>query len=187
MYYDGKEYDNMANLVIEIYLDYNFNSFPIDEKLVCNKLGLNLVPYSAFEYDEYDILKKKSKDAFLVMPYTTNDKATIYYNDDLNDTPYTRTRYSIFHEVKHYVNNDKYEDEKIESMADYFAKYFMCPIPYLVYNNINTVDEIISMFNVSMTVARYVLKNIENRRLKYGNEIFEKEKPLMQLLCKNFN
>ena len=50
MYWSGNDYDKMAMLVVDIYVDYNIRSFPVDEKDICRKLGLKLIPYS--EYPE---------------------------------------------------------------------------------------------------------------------------------------
>ena len=32
MYWNGNDYDKMAQLVIDIYVDYNIRSFPVDKK-----------------------------------------------------------------------------------------------------------------------------------------------------------
>lgn len=39
MYRNGSDYDRTAQLVIDIYIDYNITSFPVDEKELCRKLG----------------------------------------------------------------------------------------------------------------------------------------------------
>ena len=51
MYWSGTDYDRMAQLVIDIYVDYNIRSFPVDEKEICRKLGLKLIPYSEYPED----------------------------------------------------------------------------------------------------------------------------------------
>ena len=48
MYWNGNDYDKMAKLVIDIYVDYNIRSFPVDEKEIFRKLGLKLIPYSVY-------------------------------------------------------------------------------------------------------------------------------------------
>ena len=48
MYWNGNDYDKMAQLVIDIYIDYNITAFPVDEKEICRKMGLKLLPYSAY-------------------------------------------------------------------------------------------------------------------------------------------
>ena len=38
MYWSGTDYDRMAQLVIDIYVDYNIRSLPVDEKEILRKL-----------------------------------------------------------------------------------------------------------------------------------------------------
>ena len=71
-----------------------------------------------------------------------------------------------------------------DDLADYFARYFMCPIPYLIYKGFSEPDEIISFCNVSIAVANNVCSNLYNRRNKYGSEIFDYERPLIEYLNK---
>ena len=40
------EYDDVAKVIIQIYLDYDIKDFPIDLHDVCHRLGVTLVPYS---------------------------------------------------------------------------------------------------------------------------------------------
>ena len=180
MYWMGSDYDRMARLAIDIFVDYGIRSFPIDEKEICRKLGLKLVPYSAYPDEKRQLLVKKSEDAFFV-PATRHTPVTIFYNDRVDS--YERQRYSIFHEIKHYVNNDTDDDPYSDDMADYFARYFMAPTPYLIQMGIDDELTIISNHGMSMTAAWYALKNVRNRKAKYGTSIFEYEKPLIDLLC----
>ena len=159
---------------------YGIKSFPIDEKDICRKMGLKLVPYSAYPDERRQLLVKKSEDAFFV-PATRHTPVTIFYNDRVDS--YERQRYSIFHEIKHYVNNDTDDDPYSDDMADYFARYFMAPTPYLIQMGIDDELTIISNHGMSMTAAWYALKNVRNRKAKYGTSIFEYEKPLIDLLC----
>ena len=77
MYLGGNDYDKMAQLVIDIYLDYNIVTFPVDEKVICRKMGIKVVPYS--EYNEQDrlILMKRSPDGFYKPP-TISTPPTIF-------------------------------------------------------------------------------------------------------------
>lgn len=180
MRWSSKDYDDMAKLVIDIYTDYKIKEFPVNAHKTCQMLGINIVPYSAFSEEQTEILLKKSNEAFYV-PMAKGKLPIIYYNDKVSNKG--RKRYSIFHELKHFVNDDKTESEYEEDMADYFSKYFMCPIPYLVYNNITDTNEIISKFDVSYEVSCYVRQNVINRMRCWGNQVFDYEKPLIDLLC----
>lgn len=67
-------------------------------------------------------------------------------------------------------------------MANYFARYFMCPIPVLIWKNVDDLATIMSDYKLSYEAASNVLRNINNRRRAYGNKIFDYEKPLIALI-----
>ena len=49
MYRDSDTYDEIKKVIIQIYLDYDIREFPIDEEVVCKKLGVSciiLLPFS---------------------------------------------------------------------------------------------------------------------------------------------
>ena len=175
MYWDSSDYEKMAKIVIDVYLDYGIKSFPINEKDIIRKLGVKLLPYSDFP----EIVKKVSDDAFYVPP-TTDNPPIIFYNDLEHNEG--KRRYNVFHELKHFVCGDTVETIYDENMADFFARYFMCPIPVLIFRNVHDIATIMSDYNVGSTVAGNVLSNLKNRRKWYGNKIFEHEQPLVNLV-----
>ena len=177
MYRSGKVYDEIAKTVIQIYLDYDIKSFPIDEKEVCRKMGVALIGYSSMPKEAQALLKKKSEYGFFV-PETKDNPPSIYYNDMLESEG--AQRFTAFHELKHYVYED--EDEEEDDLADYFSKYFMCPIPYLLLKNIDSVNEVISEFGTSYEAAFYICSNVVNRRNKYGYQVFDYEIELIEHL-----
>lgn len=179
MYRHSGDYDKTAQTAIDIYVDYGLKTFPIDEKDVCIKLGVKLVPYSAYSEDKQVLFRKKSKDGFF-FPQTGITPPTIFYNDKVKS--FGRQRFSIFHELKHYVSNDRDDSEFNDEMADYFARYMMCPVPYLIKAGINDKLTLISDHLISDEAADNVLRNLRNRRAIYGDKIFPYEKPLIDLL-----
>ena len=179
MYRSGNDYNKMAQLVIDIYLDYNITSFPIDEKELCRRLGVKLVSYSEYPEKAQLLFQKKSLDAFFTAT-TKNTPPTIFCNDKNRNRE--RQRYSIFHEIKHFVNNDIEDNDYNNNMADYFARYIMCPIPYLIKSNINDETTLISDHGVGYEAAIYAITNVRNRRAKHGDKIFDYEQPLIDLL-----
>jgi len=187
MYRDGSDYDKMAILVGQIYIDYGIDYFPINPVSVCKKMGVNLIPYDELPDDKRTILKLKSMSGFYVPP-TAKTPPMIFYNNDFNDVGSVgKMNRNILHEVKHYVCEDMDENPEDDDLADYFGKYFLSPIPYLIIKGIDNVNEIISTFNVDYTLASYIVKNVNNRKKKYGNKIFDYEKPLIkQLLGKDW-
>lgn len=177
MYRDGKIYDEIIKTIIQIYIDYEIKSFPIDEKAICRKMGVSLLPYSYFDDRTRELLMKKSPFGFYVKR-SKERPPTIYYND-LRDN-YGSVRFTIFHELKHYVYED--EDDSEDDLADYFARQFMCPTSYLLLKNIDTENEIMSYCGVSYEAAVYACANILNRKKKYGYDLFDYEVKLIEHL-----
>ncbi len=58
----------------------------------------------------------------------------------------------------------------------------MCPIPYLLLKGIKKTEEVVLLCNVDIIPANYVIKNINNRRRKYDNQLFDYEIPLIMQL-----
>lgn len=178
MYRSSDEYEEIAKTIIDIYIDYNIKELPVDAVRICKKLGASLLPYSSFERKtDMELLMKKSKYGFFVRG-AEQMLPTIYYNDI--GTTEEQKRFNIFHEIKHYVLEDDNDDK--DDLADFFSKYFMCPVPYLMLKKIDTVNEIASTCGVTIQTATYVKSNIDNRRAKYGNYIFEYEEKLIEQL-----
>lgn len=180
MYWNGNDYDKMAQLVIDIYIDYNITAFPVDEKEICRKMGLKLLPYSAYTEKEQELLRKRSEDGFF-SPATQIAPNAIYYDDSI--TSHGKIRYTIFHEVKHFANGDEDDKQYNDNMADYFARYFMAPIPYLIKMGIDDELTLISDHGISAEAAMYAIRNARRRKARYGDKIFDYEKPLIELLC----
>lgn len=176
-----KVYDELDKTIIDIYVDYGFNCFPLNEEHVCNKLGLRLMPYSAFSDEEMSILKKKSFFGFYP-PESANHHPTIFYNDTADIKSEGCKRQTIFHEIKHYVYDEYVDNPDEDDLAEHFGRYFMCPTPYLIIKDIVNPQDIVDIFNVSYSVATNVSKSVSNRKRNYGERIFDYEKPLIKLL-----
>lgn len=177
MYRESNVYEEICREIINIYLDYGFCEFPLDEKKVCNKLGVALVPYSSYGKENQRILKKKSSKGFFVKG-TVETSPTIFYNDKRESEG--EIRFTIFHELKHFVYNEDSDDNDKDDLADFFARYFMCPIPYLLLKRINYPNEVISLCGVTKSAATNVISNLNNRKRYYGYQIFDYEIPLIE-------
>ena len=177
MYRSDETYDSIKKVIIDIYVDYNIKGFPIDEKEVCRKMGIALIPYSEYIGKDLEVLLKKSELGFFVRG-TGQMPPTIWYNDSLKSDG--AIRFTIFHELKHYVFED--DDDTDDDLADFFARYFMCPIPYLLLKKIDTQNEIVSYCGVSIQAAENASTNIQNRRKKYEYKLFDYEVRLIEQL-----
>ena len=157
----------------------------MDVNKVCQKMQIALVPYSYYQLKNKELLKKKSKSSFYVKP-TISNPAMILYNDDISEVgSLGNIRRNIMHEVKHYVCEDT-QDNPDDDLADYFGKYFLAPIPYLIIKGINNCNDIMSIFGVDEEMASFIYKNIRNRKNKHGLKIFDYEKPLLKHLLGSY-
>lgn len=183
----NEEYDRIRKLVISIIVDYNIdiNDYPLDMDKLCKRMGINVVPYSAYDGKQtLALLLKRSKDGFNI-PRNSKQKATIYYNDKYGDhlTP-SRISQTKAHELKHILEEDKNDND--ESLCDNFAKYLRCPLPLVLYLKINTRQELISKFGISDEQAKYILIQADRHKNKLQNKYYDYEVLLIkQILGKH--
>lgn len=177
MYRDGKVYDEIDKVIIDIYLDYDIKTFPIDPVDVCNRMGVALIPYSEFGRAGCKLLSKKSLHGFFVKE-SKEQPPTIYYNDRLESKG--AMRFTILHELKHYVYDDDNDDA--DDLADYFARHFMAPTAYLMQKGLDSTNEIVSFCGMSMEAAKNAYMNIVSRRKRYGMDLFDYEVSLIDQL-----
>ncbi|MDO4941147.1 MAG: hypothetical protein Q4E33_05605 [Erysipelotrichaceae bacterium] len=183
-----EEYDRMRKLAISIILDYNItmDDYPLDMDKLCKRMGINVVPYSAYaEKSKFELFLKRSKDGFNV-PRNTKHKATIYYNDKYGDhlTP-ARISQTKGHELKHILEEDK--DDIDDKLCEYFSKYLRCPIPILLYLGIDTRQELISRFGISDEQAGYILTNVNRHKYKFNNKYYDYEVLLIKQILGSWN
>lgn len=183
MYRDPSDYDEMAKLAIAVRVDYQLNEMPLDMEKVCQKIGIPLIAYSDLEEEKQKFLIKIRKNGFYQPPTCLGGPA-IFYNDFISSKG--KQRYTIGHELKHYVNNDKEESKKAEDMAEYWSKYFIAPSPYWIYYRITDTNEIMTKSGLSEEAASYVKKGLRNRIKKFGYKFFNYEIPLLELMVPDF-
>ena len=174
------EYEAIVKEIIQIYLDYEIKILPIDLEDICRKMGFALVPYSECEREAIPLLLKRSSKGFFVRR-SHETPATIYYNDFAVSNG--EKRFTIAHEIKHYVYNENVDDENNDDLADFFARFFLCPIPFLIVMELIDPNDIVSHCNVSLTAATYANSNIRERMKAYGHKVFDYEEPLLELLA----
>lgn len=57
MYRKGEVYDEIKNVIIDIYIDFDIHQFPVDEKWLCRRMGVALIPYSAYDTDARSFMR----------------------------------------------------------------------------------------------------------------------------------
>lgn len=161
-YRSSTKYDKMVKLAIDIYLDYNLATFPTDPKELALRMGFEFIYYSDLELETRELMYKFSEDGSNFPHKSGNNYVrTIYINDLVMSS--ARREVSGFHEIKHIVNydcetEDEEQNKENEDLADYFGKYMKCPIPYLIYERIENVTDIMSIFHASEEMANNVRK-----------------------------
>ena len=145
--------------ILEIYKKCNIKKFPIDCNAIVQKLGFILASYSelANNPEEYRRLCLYSSDAFTLY----GEKNMICYNNKIR---HSRVRFSLMHEVGHYVLQT--EDE---NAADIFAASILAPIPIARRNIIVTTDYVCKTFDVSVAMANRVVMACKGKKV-YGKD-----------------
>lgn len=183
MYRDNAVYDELDTVALELLVDYNIVSFPIDIYELCHKLGIILNPYSKFSEEEQMLLYRKTPHGFLVPP-TYDYPAEIYYNDiESSANPVGSIRQTIFHEIKHFVFGEYFDElPEDDDLAEHFGRFLSCPTPYVIVKKLYDPDVIMETFNTSFSIANNVISNAKNRVATYGDQIFEYEQKFIDLV-----
>ena len=134
----SERYEELKQLVVEMYEDAGVSSLPIDCFEIARRLGYVLRPYSQLNVDEFLDAFDISVEGYSKVemnPETGMWPYVIYYNAmhfDLN-----HQRFSVFHEIAHcYLgHHDEKESEDTDNIeeaeANFFAKYAMAPPPLI--------------------------------------------------------
>ena len=132
--------------IAEIYQKCNIRDFPIDCCAVVKALGFTLVSYGdlAESHAEYKRLCLYSSDAF-----TACGDMMICYNH--KNSP-RRIRFSLMHELGHYVLDTGDEDK-----ADAFASNILAPPAVIIERRLNSAEKISSFFDMSIAASNHAL------------------------------
>ena len=173
----GEEYTQLEKDAISLLIDYGFVNFPIDVfELAKKAFGAQLVKYSSLKKKKLVKIKgyDATKDGFTVVEHMSDrsKKYIIYYDDKSN---IYRQRYTIGHEIKHIFYGEEDRTKKEEDGAEYFSKVLIAPKCLIIKNKIRNIEEIVEKYELSYEAAAYHLKGINNRRLCYGDALFDYE------------
>lgn len=174
--------EEIIGVVCDLYEELKISELGFDLIEVCNKLEINLIPYSSFE--DKTLFLKADTDGFNLINPKTN-KCEIYYNDDKSNR--NRLKFTIPHEIGHIVLGHSFEagNEAWNQTqeANYFANVFYCPHALMVHYNLLTDSDFVSSFGISEKYACVLLEKFKRRTsstLSFNEkrliEIFEKNK-----------
>ena len=158
------KYRKLDRDAIQIRIDYRCFSKSLDVFSLARKMGMSLIPYSSLTPEQKAFIKKKSdklKDGFSVMGETEGEwRCYTFYNDRVS--PY-RQRFTIAHEIKHFVYRETDPDDEQEDLANHFARYLMAPTCLVMpYVGLSPPD-VAADFDVSLEAASNALSAAENR------------------------
>ena len=150
-------YEEIKKTISVLIEKYDIKKIPLDVFGLAKKLKINLVKYSQLtEYEmnqleEYGI--SRNSDGFFALVVKKGKSIPyIYYNDKKS---VERIRFTILHEIGHYILEHKQQSCLAEAEANFFAKYLIAP-PILIHR-INPSDymEIAKIFKISEECAWY--------------------------------
>ena len=172
--------EEIIGVICDLYEELEISRLGFSLKEVCNKLDINLIPYSSFK-DE-SLLLKFDEDGFnCINP--KNSKIGIYYNDKIK--PRKRIKFTIPHEIGHIVLNynikggKETDDQKKE--ADIFAQEFYCPSALIIHYYHYRMPNFMSIFGITQGYAEVLIDKIGNRY----QGLSENEKRLIKIFEKN--
>lgn len=143
-------YEEIKWIVVSVFERYGVSCVPVNCFELAIKMGVKVIPYSAFPISKQCILLKKSEDGFCVEK--TEGEWYIYYNDKID---YGRINNTIMHEIGHIVLDHSEDSELAEKEVKFFAKYALAP-PALIHKlHLNNPKDIADIFEISFEAARY--------------------------------
>ena len=142
--------EEIKKIVVKMFVKYGVCCVPINGFEIASKMGVTVIPYSAFPPQKRALLLKKSEDGFSVEK--TAGEWYVYYNDEKG---YRRINNTIMHEIGHIVLDHTEDSELAEKEVNFFAKYALVP-PVLVHKlEISSPHQIVRLFDVSFEAAKY--------------------------------
>ena len=171
--------EEIKKIFVEMFVKYGVCCVPINGFEIASKMGVTVIPYSAFPPQKRALLLKKSEDGFSVEK--TAGEWYIYYNDEKG---YRRINNTIMHEIGHIVLDHTEDSELAEKEVNFFAKYALVP-PVLVHKlEINSPLQIVRLFDVSFEAAKYAFDYYQ-KWLEFGGSDYTRYELITLELFKN--
>lgn len=158
--------EEIKESVVNMYEKFDINCVPISAYEIATKMGIKVIPYTAYSERIQALMLKESEDGFNVE--RDNGEFYIFYNDEKN---YGRTNNTIMHEIGHIVLRHSQDSELAEKEVKFFAKYALAP-PVLIHKlEFKDSYSIAKTFDISFEAAHYALTHY-NKWLTYGGRSY---------------
>lgn len=132
--------EEIQRCVLDTLITCGIHSFPIDCFHIIQQYNFKIMKYSELSTKKYQACMELSEDSCLIGD-------TLYYNDDSIST---RIRFSIMHELGHYLLNSQAEID-----ANKFASYILAPRMAIHYANCKNFKDVAKLFDLSSEAAEY--------------------------------
>lgn len=151
-----KRYEDIKKDIVDMYVQTDMKTFPVNVFELCEKLGYICKPYSSLGIEKCIKITNYFEDGFHQFE---EGKVVIYYNDI---KPEGRIRFTIMHEVGHMIRNHFEPSQLAETEAEWFAAYSLCPPPIVNMHNISDAYSLMIKFNITSDCAynsmnRYII------------------------------
>lgn len=136
--------------VLEVYKECDIHSFPIDCLSILKHYGIRTITYKETKEQNpelYKAISNYSKDAFRF-------RMSVYYNSSNTDG---RIRFSLMHELGHFILGHTEECYENEDEADYFASNILAPRVAIETTKCVTSDDIHDVFGMSYAASNRTL------------------------------
>lgn len=149
--------DLIDNKMLSIYKECKIQTFPIDCELILQHYGFVLYTYKELQNANktlYNAAKSYSNDAFRF-------RMSIYYNSCM---PKNRIRFTLMHELGHFILGHQSQEIESEQEADYFASCMLVPRIAILRTGCTTADDIHDQFEVSYAAANRILSDFRHKK-----------------------
>jgi len=186
--YLPSKYRKLDRDAIQIRIDYRCFSKTLDVFSLARKMGMLLIPYSSLTPEQMAHVKKKAeklKDGFSIMGEVDGEwRCYTFYNDRVS--PY-RQRFTIAHEIKHFVYRETDPNDEQEDLANHFARCLMAPSCLIMpYVDLSPPD-VVADFDVSMEAASNALSAAESRIASGATKLCDFERRFLEEKRKHDN
>lgn len=142
-------YEEIKKATVDFFSKYHIDCTPISGFEIVMKMGVKLIPYSAYSSSGQNLMLKLSEDGFSIKK---SGYWYIYYNDSM---PYDRINFTIMHEIGHIYLGHLEESDIANAEANFFAKFALAP-PVLIHKfGLDSPFEVAERFAISGEAANY--------------------------------
>lgn len=136
--------------ILDVYKECHIRSFPIDCFSVLKHYGIQTIMYKE--------MKEQNTELYKAIYHYSNDafrfRMSVYYNSTNSDG---RIRFSLIHELGHYILGHTEDGSDNEDEANTFASNFLAPRPITFQQGLKTAEQIRDYYGISISAANQAL------------------------------